>query len=112
MEFSADSFVSKYRDDQFYSSLLVSFNRDLENVLTSLHHQMEENKVQDAIELCHKMAGASATYGYPVLGKLFERLEKDLEKSGTVDGHISLHLKTLDDVCNKITEANKELVVD
>ncbi len=112
MEFSADTFVSKYRDDQFYSSLLVSFNRDLENVLTSLHLQMDENNVRDAIELCHQMAGASATYGYPVLGKLFERLEKDLEKSGKVDGTISSHLKTLNEVCNKIIEANKELVVD
>lgn len=112
MEFSADTYVSKYRDDQFYSSLLISFNSDLENVLKSLHSQVIENKVSDAIELCHQMAGASATYGYPALGKLFERIEKDLEKSGKVDESISAHLQTLNDVCNKINEANKELVID
>ena len=74
MEFSAETYTSKYKDDEFYKSLLMSFNKDLENVIKRLSVQLEHAEILDAIELCHQMAGASATYGYPDLGRLFENI--------------------------------------
>jgi len=112
IEYSEDSFVSKYRKDQFYSSLLTSFNRDLKNVLENLNLFIKKNNVSEAIELCHQMAGASATYGYPILGKVFEELEKNLERCRTVDEGSLAKFEILKEFCNRVIDTNGELVID
>lgn len=69
---------SKFHQDEFYQPLLAAFYEETEGFLGEFRQKLETDDLQKAIDYCHKFAGTSATYGFPVLSALLSELEQTL----------------------------------
>lgn len=104
MGMTEQNFVSRFNNDEFYRSLLVSFSNDLPAVLEHLQKFVSGEQFAEAAAVCHQMVGSSATYGYPALAGIFEHLESVLEKEVADHELIASDIRMLKTVGEKICE--------
>lgn len=109
MNMTEQHFVSRFHNDEFYRSLLVSFSNDLPEVRERLQKFISGRQFAEAAAVCHQMVGSSATYGYPALAGIFEHLEAVLEKEAPDNELIASDLNLITTIIEKICEFTSNL---
>jgi HPt (histidine-containing phosphotransfer) domain-containing protein len=71
---------SRYHDDSFYQPLIESFVEDLPKTLDQLASHADAKDIEAFQNICHRLAGSAATYGYAQVAKYFDSLEMNIKQ--------------------------------
>ena len=70
-----DGIASQFADDPQLADILPGFVERLPNQLDALCKALEEDRLEDAERLAHRLKGAGGSYGYPTLSEVARSLE-------------------------------------
>jgi signal transduction histidine kinase/DNA-binding NarL/FixJ family response regulator len=96
----ADRIASQYADDPQLAGILPGFVERLPRQLDALCAALEEERLEDAERLAHRLKGAGGSYGYPTLSEVARSLE--LAARGRDAGGAAAALAGVKEVCTAI----------
>jgi CheY-like chemotaxis protein/HPt (histidine-containing phosphotransfer) domain-containing protein len=71
----SDEIASHFVDDPQLADILPGFVERLPNQLDALCKALEEDRLEDAERIAHRLKGAGGSYGYPTLSEVARSLE-------------------------------------
>ena len=71
----SDGIASQFADDPQLADILPGFVERLPSQLDALCKALEEERLEDAERLAHRLKGAGGSYGYPTLSEVAKSLE-------------------------------------
>ncbi len=95
---------SIFQHDEFYQSILRSFANDLPGMFATLKASYTNGQRIAARDASHKLAGTSATFGYPQLARDFQVLEMLLDQSESTSEEILDAMKQLEEMINSLSK--------
>ena len=95
-----DGIVSQFADDPQLAGILPGFIQRLSSQLEALCNALEEERLEDAERLAHRLKGAGGSYGYPTLSEVAKSLEL-AAKARDMDGATEA-LAEVKEVCEAI----------
>lgn len=102
--------VSDFAGDPDMAELVGLFVTELPERVAAIKKAAGEKQAETLSRLAHQLRGASAGYGFPVIGQSAERLELKLKQLGATDGPVAVDAVTaqvneLVDLCNRVRNA-------
>ena len=95
-----EGILSKFADDPQLAGILPGFVERLPHQLDALCEALEEERLEDAERLAHRLKGAGGSYGYPTLSEVAGSLEL-AAKAQDMDGSAAA-LAEVKEVCAAI----------